>query len=378
VIGGSGYFDGSDYLQASNNVAFNFGAGSFTVEAWVYLTAYTTNAPIIDFGNGNSTSRLAILQANSSGTFIFYQGSTGAIITSSIAVSLNAWNHVAIVRNGTACAMYINGVSAGTATNSQSYSDANCFIGKSNDASFYISGYMTDLRVVKGTAVYTAAFTPPTAPLTAITNTSLLTNYTNGAIFDNAMMNDLETVGNAQISTSVKKYGTGSIAFDGAGDWLLFPNNQAYLNFGSGNFTVEFWVYHNVLKDYSGFIGGITASNTIAVYSYGNGKAGATLISTGEQIGSATGVFTTTTWQHVALVRNSGVTTLYVDGTSRGTYSSSATMALGGTSGGSIGTAAGTGDFNGFIDDLRVTKGYARYTANFTPPISAFPDIGPT
>jgi hypothetical protein len=82
------------------------------------------------------------------------------------------------------------------------------------------------------TAFVYSSFTPPTAPLTAVTNTQLLCNFTNAGILDNAMMNDLETVGNAQISTSVKKYGTGSMYFDGTGDWLSVPKCQT-LEFGS-------------------------------------------------------------------------------------------------------------------------------------------------
>ena len=65
---------------------------------------------------------------------------------------------------------------------------------------------------------------------------------TNGAIYDSSMMNDLETVGNAQISTSVKKYGTGSMYFDGTGDWLVGVVNPN-LGFSSGNFTIEGWAY---------------------------------------------------------------------------------------------------------------------------------------
>jgi hypothetical protein len=55
---------------------------------------------------------------------------------------------------------------------------------------------------------------------TAITNTSLLLLAPNAGIFDNTGKNNLETVGNAQIDTSVKKYGTGSMEFDGTGDYL--------------------------------------------------------------------------------------------------------------------------------------------------------------
>jgi hypothetical protein len=107
-----------------------------------------------------------------------------------------------------------------------------------------MNGYISDIRVVKGTAVYTTTFTPPTAPLNAITNTSYLLKFTNAGIYDHAMLNDLETVGNAQVSTSVVKYGTGSMYFDGAGDYLSRPASSLYA-LGTGDFTIEAWVYAN-------------------------------------------------------------------------------------------------------------------------------------
>ena len=69
---------------------------------------------------------------------------------------------------------------------------------------------MSDMRVVNGTAVYTSNFTPPTAPLTKVTNTKLLANFTNAAITDSTGKNNVETGGTAQLDTTVKKFGTAS------------------------------------------------------------------------------------------------------------------------------------------------------------------------
>jgi len=236
---------------------------------------------------------------------------------------------------------------------------------------------MSNMRVVKGTAVYTANFTPPTTPLTAISGTSLLVKFTNGAIFDNAMMNDLETVGNAQISTSVKKYGTGSIALDGTGDYLR-PNAQLPFAFNTGDFTIEFWVYANSVSGYFTFYDSrypAVSAGFVLFYNAGFNyytQAGSLI---------SGGTLSTSTWTHVALCRASGSVRLFVNGTQVGstaTDTASYGIASVQPNGPFIGSNYVPADYlNGYLDEFRVTKGFARYTANFTPPTAALPDTGP-
>jgi hypothetical protein len=235
------------------------------------------------------------------------------------------------------------------------------------------SGYLSGFRIVKGTAVYTANFTPPTAPLTAITNTSLLLNFTNAGVFDATAKNDLETVGNAQISTAQSKWGGASIAFDGTGDYLS-SQNVLTANFGSGPFTAELWIYFN------------NASGTqYALSNYQNSSIGWGLgISSGNFAFWATGdtpdISTSTpaatgTWYHLAVSGQSGAIRLFLNGTQigstfTGTPSLDSTLPL------RVGDGQGAASplpLNGYIDDLRITKGVARYTASFTAPTAAFP-----
>ena len=150
----------SQYLSFTNNTAF--GSGSFTLETWLYPTATPSiNAWIYGFRNGADTS--PYLFFNSSRTPIF-AGDITTYLTSSTALALNVWSHVAVVRSGTAMTMYINGTSVATATSSQnfSYTGTNN-IGFANGAnSYYYQGYISNFRIVIGTAVYTSAFTPST------------------------------------------------------------------------------------------------------------------------------------------------------------------------------------------------------------------------
>jgi hypothetical protein len=384
VIGGSGYFDGTgDYLSLANNSNLDLGAGDFTLEVWIYRLN-TSGAKIIwSQWNNNGDSASQLLTNGSS--FIFRIGATQWSFGS---FSANSWTHVAVSRSGSTVTMFVNGAVSSTQTNSTDVTTTSQTVLGANDlgatpANFF-SGYMAGFRQVKGTAVYTSAFTPPTSPPTAITNTQLLTNFTNGAIFDNAMMTTLETVGNAQISTSVKKYGTGSIYLDGTGDWLT-SKPSVNTAFGTGDFTVEFWINSTqttrtdpigINDDYNttgwwGMVANIGSSGQLSWYENTNQRINAT--STNWNNGS---------WNHIAVTRSGNSVRMFVNGTQVGsTYTTSFSYGINGTNiyGVNIGylfTTEGNA-LNGYIDDLRITKGYARYTGTFTPPTSALPDTGP-
>jgi hypothetical protein len=238
----------------------------------------------------------------------------------------------------------------------------------------YSKAYISNVRLVKGSAVYDptqTTLTVPTSPLTAITNTSLLLNFTNAAILDNAMMAVPETVGNAQIDTTTKKFGTGSLEFDGSGDWLRVQGTPNLFNLSTGDFTIECWFYA-VSTGTSAIVQQGTTDWRISYTSSGvmRYQVGANSIQT------STGAFSFNTWTHLAICKSGTTTTLYLDGTSRVTTTNSPT-----NSGNPVYVGAnidGGSPFwplNGYIDDLRITKGVARYTANFTPPTAAFPDL---
>ena len=367
--GGSGYFDGAgDYLSAAGNTAFDFGTGDFTVEAWVYLPATQTQFAVI--ACQASTGNAWYLSFGTGNTVTFSNYAT-SYITSSSAVSNNTWSHVAVSRSGTSLKMFINGAEVGSATNSVSLGvTANLFVGF-NSATQYFNGYLSNFRIVKGTAVYTANFTPPTAPLTAITNTSLLLNFTNAGIYDSAAKNDLETVGNAQVSTTQAKWGATSMAFDGTGDWLPVIDKPV-LRFGTGAFTVEGWLYLGATGAARGIVGKGTSTtgwllstdaSDKVVFTYGT----STIVSTGALSGS--------TWYYIAVVREgtgANQTKIYINGTNDGTGTVSTDFNQ--TSIMYVGANRTGGDaLNGYIDDLRITNGVARYTGNFTPPTAAFP-----
>lgn len=399
VIGGSGYFDGSgDYLSLSNVSALQPGTSTnpFCIECWVYPTSIpSSNLAIL--GNytvvsyPTNTNGFDII-TNSSNQVTFRWGYPNyADAGNSSAMPLNTWNHIVVCRNSSgSMSCYLNGTRWFNTSSNTSITTATAssfWVGWAGSLSGTtinpFAGYISNTRFVNGSAVYdptVSTLTVPTAPLTAITNTSLLLSNTNAGILDNAMMNDLETVGNAQISTSVKKYGTGSLAFDGSGDYLLSPDSPN-TEFGSGDFTVELWAYYSstsgtpALIDkrastagYSPFIF-YTTGGTLVFYSSSNGSSYD--IANGVTIGSVT----TGTWYHVAVSRSGSSIRLFLNGTLANTITSSAAL-VNNSDAWSIGGTVGGNYLNGYIDDLRITKGYARYTATFTPPTAPFPDKG--
>ena len=296
------------------------------------------------------------------------------MILSGSGVTANTWNHVAVVREGTGTnqtKIYVNGVVGLTYTDATNYGTMNTAAriggGLSNVNWFF--GNISNLRIVKGTAVYTANFTPPTTPLTAISGTSLLLNFTNAGIFDNAAENDMETVGNAQISTSVKKYGTGSLAFDGTGDWLLVPD-EVNLRMGTNKFTVEAWVYLSATGSARGLVGKGTSTTGWLLSTNSSDQVVFTYGSTTLTSSSA---LSASTWTHVAVVREgtgTNQTKIYIGGSlvATGTvatdFNQTNPMYIGAD-------RTGGSALNGYIDDLRITKGFARYTSAFTTFVSA-------
>ena len=187
--GWGNYFDGnSSYITATSNAAYQFGTGNFTIEFWIFHSTPSTSTAypkIFQYADdGNYTNGYGAVFVTSS-TTINYSG-PGSTYTLAGTVAANSWNHVAIVRNSSTTTLYINGTSASSNADSLNYNYAGTYpfaIGSGRNAAgnytAALTGYISNFRVVKGTAVYTSNFTPPTSPLTAISGTSLLTCQSN-------------------------------------------------------------------------------------------------------------------------------------------------------------------------------------------------------
>lgn len=193
--------------------------------------------------------------------------------------------------------------------------------------------------------------------------------------------------GGAQVSTAQSKFGGASAMFDGSGDYLSVTYNSA-LSLISGDFTIETFIYviattagsMSILsKDgvsgssYNQYAMQVTSAGKLSAW-LGNGNG---VSPTGTAYTGSTTI-TTGAWHHVALVKSGSTCLGFLDGTQE--WSASAETMYEGSKALLIGYETGqpsSAYFNGHIDELRITKGVARYTSNFTPPAAAFPDRPP-
>ncbi len=222
-----------------------------------------------------------------------------------------------------------------------------------------------------------------------VTETVLDSNYNNVALLINgngtngstsiidssSNSNTVAAFGNSQISNVQSKFGGSSVYFDGSGDYFQTATN-AGLALGSGAFTIEAWVRPaNTTAGYRGIVGDNVYSDANGFALYQNGTAIEIWFggSPATRIINATNCLTAGEYQHIAWTRSStGVNRLFVNGVQRGGDSTNSTNLTATTLRiGRVASGSSLYDFNGYIDDLRITKGVARYTSDFSSSLPA-------
>ncbi len=368
--GGSVYLGGAttNYISFPHGSLMNPGTNSFTFEFWLYPLAANSGGFVFH------TPSFYVYHNNDSSI-----ATAGYSSTAAGAAPINTWTHYAICRSGTTTRIFINGTAVITANSDSSnitLSGTNVSVGAADG--FFFHGYVAGMRMVVGTALYTSTFTPAVA-LTAVTNTKLLLKFANAQVFDSRCKTTPIINGSVTTDINTYKYGNASLSFDGvAGTYILIPGNSNFW-MGTGDFTIETWIRPTTIE---GNIRGIFGINTTGNNSNGfavainnsNSKLGLRVAGSTWGTLESTTTLSTNTWYHVALVRTGGNVKVYINGTEEITT----------TTGGTTNFTAGNfvigrpysdvdDKFHGFMDDFRVTKGVARYTANFTAPTTAAP-----
>jgi hypothetical protein len=205
--------------------------------------------------------------------------------------------------------------------------------------------------------------------------------------FTDAIGKTWTAAGNAQIDTAQSKFGGASGLFDGTGDYIDTPDHDDF-TFGSGDFTIDLWLKRAAdgVTQYFGGQGDSSATNSTTSFQCGVldtnklkfyfmwGAGGADY----SESTSSGNILTAANWHHIAYVRYGNTFTQYVNGTADGTIDVTGKTMNNSTNKfafGRIGEYA-SNTWNGWLDEIRVSKGIARWTTNFTPPTRAYDTAG--
>jgi len=198
AIKGSTQFSNNRFLEVhggESNEDFRLSNGSFTIEFWAYVSD-TSNSTFVGLFENNPARRSWMFEVRASQALRFEwwtDGSSGTALTASTGSFIrDRWHHFAVVRNGTALNIYVDGTSVANTTTSDTFYENTIEpltiggIFQSGGLTQEITGFISNLRIIKGEAIYTANFTPPTSELTVTSNTVVLACQSPGNLFQEA------------------------------------------------------------------------------------------------------------------------------------------------------------------------------------------------
>jgi len=363
-------FDGdSDYLQVAASSDFDFGTGDFTFECFFFKRDVGSYEYLVTFGNNSgSTSSIGLyIDDDLLGVY------NNAAISSSTTINLNQWYHVAVVRISSTLKIYLDGSETKSATVSSDISSP----GGMNVANWrlasdgqYFNGVISNVRVVKGTGVYTGNFTAPTSKLTAITNTKLLTCQSNRFV-DNSATGHTVTPYVTSAVTAFGPFLTSAVydpTVNGASAYLALGDSD-YLQMPAqtiptGSFTLEGWYYMTGSGAGQTVISqGSSGSSTRTFFGMEGNEF---TFQMGGTVERGPTIFRNS-WNYFACVYNSSYP--FIQGWHNG-VSTGATGYSGGNAEnvamqiGTLGSNWGSGyGLTGYVADIRVSSGI-KYTAN--------------
>ena len=377
----------TDELEISPSTSGDFalGTGAFTIEAWVFVTADTYSySRIFNIGPyySNATSMgLITHDPDNSNKIAFF--AYGAVTNQRVCISTNAtpeneWFHVAVTRDSTGdFRLFVNGNLDSTNTSYRTFNHAsggNPALAIGNGVNRTVEepfeGYISNFRLVKGTAVYTSSFTVPTEPLTATTNTKLLTCCSNRFRDKSSSSQPISVEGAPRIKpfspfapstsyTAASKGGSGY--FDQSSDCYLTVSDDTDFDFGTDDYCLEAWVYpdKSILGNFS-LPFAITGGNNYWGWTdLGSGYLGLTnhVDTLDSNSGSTAESPRLYEWSHIVYQVTSGTNNWYVNGVR--VYNGSANTHSSAATGFQVGRSPSYNNhyYGGYISDVRVIKG---------------------
>lgn len=398
-------FDGVapvDYLSLAQTGDFAFGNQDFTLECWFNTTAQTiyTDYTVVFYASTagiNLGVRFSSQEASSTLTWTVLDALWANLygITGSSNLTLkDAWHHLAFVRKGGLCRCFLDGqrmtVGSGvgsTGTQVTEWTDTTAIGSLTLIIGHTFKGYIDDFRVTSGYARYVDSFIPPQANLSlldpSLDTTTKLLHISAEGLDNSTVVTDSSTylraisvAGNAKISTAQFKFGASSLYLDGTGDYIAMSSRDD-LKLKYDDFCVEAWIYtvdnNFTIMDYwqsapGYWKWGVNAAGKM-VWWQGTGivLTGALSVNTG-------------TWKHVAVSRMNGNLMMFVDGARDGQFysfydlsKSPPQLAIGGQ----VNTRDAAQDMVGYIDEVIITKGYAKYFQDFQAGAVVSGDVDP-
>ena len=396
-------FDGNDALRIAGG---SIGTGDWTIEFWVKSASYGLERMVSAKQDSYSTERTNLRSYN--GQWEFYAGDNPNTQSySGTNISTNTWVHAAVVRSGTTISYYAAGSRLDTDTIDAAATTTLTEVDVAHGyGSEYFTGKISNVRV-SDTARYSGtSYTTPSAGFTSDANTLLLAAHTsdvstvagtwssggmpgtalpgedpfaanlvlaisgkNGfqdvsATIKGSGTNKAVTAnGNATTSSSQGRYyGGGALQLDGSGDYFTIPNSSDFA-FGTGDYTVEFWIKttdqaFNILDiDQGGGWSTVVVNNNAPLFWQTN-RANSNLYQINTNSDLIDG-----NWHHVAYVRKDGVHFPFIDGKQIGDADGYPDPTDYQTMHGNLQIGRGAnGDLNGYLQDIRIYKGVAKYT----------------
>ena len=375
--GYSMYFNGIfDQLNIASHESLGFGTGDFTIEFWTQWGGTFSSASggaMVDLRSAvDATATVIYLStASTGGKITFYDGPANTEISTGIAIT-KEWTHIALARESGVWRIFINGTLRASRTSSTNLGSSQPIrIGQGiNGWTTAYDGHISDLRIVKGTAIYTSNFTPPNERLESVPNTSLLTchlpYYADGSSNNHTVIlgghiPKIEPFAPYDYAEYNPTDHGGSVYFDGSGDYL----DLDFAAIGTSDYTIECWIYvtssssNELICDFRP----TGSDNSTGIWMYFSSSNKLVVGTGGSVYITGTTTYPDNQWVHVSVQRVGGLLTLYGNGILQGTKSNVSTNLT--STDMRVGTNRGAASvYHGYISDFKLVKSALRVDAN--------------